>query len=154
MVLNYPLHKGKLAREWHEANIVPIHEGGIALSPVIILFLISICCKIMEHVILHTLTNKFYWSSHQWSAWFQAQPFLYYSDCNSARWSAFLLWPRCTCPGCTLGLQQGLREISHRSLISKLKHLKLIHKSWFGLHISHSIVLCKFITTLHLWPSW
>ena len=58
-IFNYSLRTGEIPDEWRLANVTPIYKQGNKLLPSNYrpVSLTSICCKIMEHIILHNLNN-------------------------------------------------------------------------------------------------
>ena len=60
IIFQYSLDIGKLPTEWKRANVVPIYKSGSKISaanycPV---SLTCICCKMLEHIILHSMSSR------------------------------------------------------------------------------------------------
>lgn len=60
LIFQYSLDSARLPSVWKSANVTPIHKGGSRLNasnyrPV---SLTSICCKMLEHIILHNMSKR------------------------------------------------------------------------------------------------
>ena len=60
IIFQYSLDIGKLPMEWKRANVVPIYKSGSKISaanyrPV---SLTCICCKMFEHIFLHSMSSR------------------------------------------------------------------------------------------------
>ena len=59
IVFTQIFNSGTLPSDWLIANIIPIYKKGDKSLPVnyIPISLTSVCCKIMEHIIFHSILN-------------------------------------------------------------------------------------------------
>ena len=60
LIFNYSIHLSKLPTEWKSANVVPIHKKGSQKLPSNYrpISLTCICCKLLEHIVLHELMKQ------------------------------------------------------------------------------------------------